>query len=98
MFDHTSLLRFLPTRLGAEVPNLSDRRGSVTGDLTTAFDFAGPDRSVPNLPATPLADPGILSCASALAGEPCPVPPNAGVPSREPGAPASSPDAPRGVV
>jgi phospholipase C len=38
-FDHTSLLRFLETRFGVEVPNLSEWRRSVTGDLTSAFDF-----------------------------------------------------------
>jgi phospholipase C len=49
-FDHTSLLRFLEARFGAEVPNLSAWRRSVTGDLTSAFNFARVDRSVPNLP------------------------------------------------
>ena len=41
-FDHTSLLRFLETRFGAEVPNLSAWRRSVTGDLTSAFNFTAP--------------------------------------------------------
>src|SRR5947209_15017682 len=49
-FDHTSLLRFLETRFGAEVPNLTDWRRSVTGDLTSAFNFASPNTSVPSLP------------------------------------------------
>ena len=49
-FDHTSLLRFLETRFGAEVPNLSAWRRSVTGDLTSAFNFAKIDPSVPKLP------------------------------------------------
>src|SRR5205085_9983779 len=39
VFDHTSLLRFIETRFGAEVPNLSAWRRSVTGDLTRAFNF-----------------------------------------------------------
>src|SRR5581483_10645905 len=39
-FDHTSTLRFIETRFGAEVPNLSSWRRSVTGDLTSAFNFA----------------------------------------------------------
>ena len=45
VFDHTSLLRFLETRFGVEVPNLSAWRRSVTGDLVSAFNFARPDRS-----------------------------------------------------
>ena len=60
-FDHTSLLRFLETRFGAEVPNLSAWRRSVTGDLTSAFNFAAPDTSVPGLPQPSLADPRVLA-------------------------------------
>ena len=39
-FDHTSTLRFLETRFGARVPNLSAWRRKTTGDLTSAFNFA----------------------------------------------------------
>ncbi|HMD51890.1 MAG TPA: alkaline phosphatase family protein [Solirubrobacteraceae bacterium] len=49
-FDHTSLLRFLETRFGAEVPNLSAWRRAVTGDLTNAFNFIKPDPTKPDLP------------------------------------------------
>jgi phospholipase C len=65
-FDHTSLLRFLETRFGAEVPNLSDWRRSVTGDLTSAFNFVRVDRSVPSLPNPSLLDGRVLfsSCAT----------------------------------
>ena len=64
-FDHTSTLRFLETRFGAEVPNLSAWRRSVTGDLTSAFNFARVDRSVPRLPQPSAADSRITmsSCA-----------------------------------
>ena len=55
-FDHTSLLRFLETRFGAEVPNLTAWRRSVTGDLTSAFNFAKVDSSVPSLPQPSMAD------------------------------------------
>ena len=48
VFDHTSLLRFIETRFGAEVPNLTAWRRSAVGDLTSAFDFAAPDASVPS--------------------------------------------------
>jgi hypothetical protein len=36
-FDHTSLLQFIETRFGVEVPNLSAWRRAATGDLTTAL-------------------------------------------------------------
>ena len=49
-FDHTSLLRFLETRFGTEVPNLSQWRRETCGDLTSAFNFAAPDPSIPHLP------------------------------------------------
>ncbi len=49
-FDHTSLLRFLETRFGAEVPNLSAWRRAAVGDLTSAFNFVKVDTSVPSLP------------------------------------------------
>jgi phospholipase C len=51
VFDHTSTLRFLETRFGVEVPNLTPWRRGVTGDLTSAFNFAAPPRvSRPSLP------------------------------------------------
>jgi phospholipase C len=43
-FDHTSTLRFLETRFGVRVPNLSHWRRKTTGDLTGAFNFAGRPR------------------------------------------------------
>jgi phospholipase C len=55
-FDHTSVLRFLETRFGAEVPNLSAWRRSATGDLTTAFNFATVDSSVPSMPQPSAGD------------------------------------------
>jgi phospholipase C len=65
-FDHTSLLRFLETRFGAEVPNLTAWRRSVTGDLTGAFNFAKVNASVPSLPQPSATDSRITmsSCAS----------------------------------
>jgi phospholipase C len=57
-FDHTSTLRFLETRFGARVPNLSRWRRRTTGDLTSAFNFAATPRAgavrLPT-PATPAA-------------------------------------------
>ena len=69
LFDHTSVLRFLETRFGAEVPNLSAWRRSTVGDLTTAFNFTAPDTSIPNLPSTIAALPQVIQeCAASLAG------------------------------
>jgi phospholipase C len=60
-FDHTSLLRFLETRFGPEVANLSEWRRSVTGDLTSAFNFLRPNATVPALPSPSAADTRVLN-------------------------------------
>jgi phospholipase C len=70
-FDHTSLLRFLETRFGVEVPNLSAWRRSVTWDLTSAFNFAAPaSNGVPALPAVSLLDPRVIDsdCVAKASG------------------------------
>jgi phospholipase C len=98
-FDHTSVLRFLEKRFGAEVPNLSAWRRRTTGDLTSAFNFAAPNRSVPPLPSPSLSDPRVLGsdCSTqapgfgsstfpTVAGYPLPAPPQA-PPGQEPGSP-----------
>jgi phospholipase C len=98
-FDHTSTLRFLETRFGAEVPNLSAWRRSVTGDLTSAFNFAAPDASIPALPAPSRTDPRVLGadCPRAapgvveenfptVVGYPLPTPPQT-MPAQDPGSP-----------
>ena len=60
-FDHTSLLRFLETRFGPEVPNLSRWRRRHTGDLTAALNLAAaPDPGLPQLPAPSLTDQRVL--------------------------------------
>jgi phospholipase C len=69
LFDHTSVLRFLETRFGAEVPNLSAWRRATVGDLTSALNFKKPDQSIPNLPSTfPAVQPAIQQCVANLAG------------------------------
>jgi phospholipase C len=91
-FDHTSLLRFLERRFGAEVPNLSAWRRSVTGDLLGAFDFsASPDARLPSLPATAMpaatadCSAELVEKATGIPGAPVyPVPPNR-MPVQEPG-------------
>jgi phospholipase C len=94
-FDHTSLLRFLEKRFGAEVPNLSAWRRSVTGDLTSAFNFAAaPDARLPSLPAITTGQQETPDCASELAEKLTsapvapvyPVPPNR-MPGQERGSP-----------
>jgi phospholipase C len=55
-FDHTSTLRFLETRFGTPVPNLTAWRRAATGDLTAAFNFASVDPSVPTLPQPSMTD------------------------------------------
>jgi phospholipase C len=87
LFDHTSVLRFLETRFGAEVPNLSAWRRAAVGNLTSAFNFAAPDQSVPNLPSPPTVNLPINECIANLAGTtPYPVPNPQSLPSQEAGA------------
>ena len=87
LFDHTSLLRFLETRFGAEVPNLSAWRRATVGDLTTAFNFNSPDFSIPNLPSTLQADSqAIQECVNNLAGtRPFSLPTTQQLPTQESG-------------
>jgi phospholipase C len=87
LFDHTSILRFLETRFGAEVPNLSAWRRAAVGDLTSAFNFAAPDHSIPNLPSTVQGLPQIIQqCVANLAGTTSyPVPNPQSLPTQEPG-------------
>jgi phospholipase C len=70
VFDHTSTLLFLETRFGVEVPNLSAWRRETCGDLTSAFNFAQPDFSVPTMPKPrKLKEPGAV-CSPVLAKYP----------------------------
>jgi phospholipase C len=89
-FDHTSTLRFLETRFGVEVPNLSEWRRETTGDLTSAFNFAAPpEPKKPTLPTVTLS-PSEEVCSKV---EPVSVPPNS-YPTQEPGTRAQ----PSGIV
>src|SRR5271165_7096552 len=63
-FDHTSQLRLVGRRFNVPVPNLTAWRESVTGDMTSAFNFAAnPDSSHPDW-GTPVlrALPGLPLC------------------------------------
>jgi phospholipase C len=68
VFDHTSTLRFLETRFGTEVPNLSAWRRQATGDLTSAFSLASASTSVPSLPQPSPADNRVTTGSCAAAG------------------------------
>ena len=93
-FDHTSLLRFLETRFGVAVPNLSTWRRAVTGDLTSALDLASaPNASAPDLASPSLADPTVLrECGPAILqgtvanAPPYPLPATQAMPVQERGA------------
>ncbi|HEY3753402.1 MAG TPA: phospholipase C, phosphocholine-specific [Pseudonocardiaceae bacterium] len=50
VFDHTSVIRFLESWTGVREPNISAWRRSITGDLTSCFDFSKRDLSIPRLP------------------------------------------------
>lgn len=52
-FDHTSVGRFLEQRFGITIPGISPWHRAVSGDLTSAFNFATPnDPKFPALPDT----------------------------------------------
>lgn len=82
-FDHTSTLRFLETRFGPEVPNLSAWRRKHTGDLTAAFNFVKPNFKAPSLPAVSLASPGPHE--NCFDDTPVAVPTTTGLPKQVPG-------------
>jgi phospholipase C len=84
VYDHTSTLRFLETRFGVEVPNLSEWRRETTGDLTAAFNFAAPpEPKNPHLPTVELTAGEAVEGGCTTKG-PVTVPPNS-EPTQEPG-------------
>jgi phospholipase C len=65
-FDHTSLIQFIEKRFARRnrdlvEANITPWRRTVCGDLTSAFNFAAVDRSVPALPKPSLADTRVLT-------------------------------------
>ena len=52
VFDHTSLIRFVERRFGVVEPNITPWRRTVTGDLTSAFNFESPNDAIVPLPST----------------------------------------------
>ncbi|WP_261890406.1 phospholipase C, partial [Mycobacterium marinum] len=62
-FDHTSQLQLIGKRFGVPVPNLTPWRASVTGDMTSAFNFAvPPNPSPPNLDHPAKQLPKLINC------------------------------------
>jgi phospholipase C len=90
LFDHTSVLRFLEARFGAEVPNLSAWRRATVGDMTSAFNFQKMDPSIPALPSTsPALQQAASECIANLVGTtPYPLPSPQTMPTQETGTPA----------
>ena len=91
-FDHTSTLRFLETRFGVEVPNLSAWRRSVTGDLTEALNLVSPQvTKIPALPSTSIGsnltviEEAVLNALTGTldVGIPYPLPTSNKMPSRK---------------
>ena len=89
LFDHTSVLRFLEARFGAEVPNLSAWRRATVGDMTSALNFSKIDTSVPSLPSLSTISANVLTeCTANLAGfSPSQLPATQTMPTQEPGTP-----------
>jgi phospholipase C len=57
VFDHTSIIRFIEQRFGPTNPalvehNITKWRRTVTGDLTSAFNFKTPNDAIVPLPST----------------------------------------------
>ncbi|MDR3510608.1 MAG: phospholipase C, phosphocholine-specific [Caulobacteraceae bacterium] len=84
VFDHTSVIRFLEARFGVAEPQITPWRRAVTGDLTSVFDFATPNRAYAD--ALPDAS-GLPAKAKAQATLPWPKPPSVQppLPRQEPG-------------
>ena len=89
--DHTSVLRFIETRFGVQVPNLSAWRRGVTGDCTGALNLtAAPTTAFPTLPSVTIGDTSVAAQAvlNALAGTldvgiPYPLPTSNTMPGQE---------------
>jgi phospholipase C len=75
-FDHTSLLQFIEARFGVEIPFLTPWRRSVTGDLTSAFNFARPQFTPapipPAMPWVPAENPECATEEATMAPSPSP--------------------------
>ncbi|WP_394830606.1 phospholipase C, phosphocholine-specific [Pendulispora rubella] len=83
--DHTSVIRFLEKWTGVAEPNISNWRRTMSGDLTSCFDFSTKDTSIPELPDTAVLRKQADDAQGSL---PPPLPPLPGkqkLPIQEPG-------------
>jgi phospholipase C len=62
VFDHTSQLKLVSERFGIEVPNVSEWRRSVVGDLTATLFRSPANASVPPLPVPSVLEPSSGPC------------------------------------
>jgi phospholipase C len=87
--DHTSQLRFIETRFGVPVPNLSAWRRKTTGDLTATLHMGSSTPGLPALPPTAQHSSTVVSeCVASQmfeinGGPPYPVPTTQAMPSQE---------------
>ncbi|AMM21367.1 phospholipase C, phosphocholine-specific [Frondihabitans sp. PAMC 28766] len=72
VFDHTSVIRFLETWTGVTESNISAWRRTISGDLTSCFDFTKPDFSIPTAAEVPpmSATQALVAAADADASKP----------------------------
>jgi phospholipase C len=88
--DHTSQLRFIESRFGVEVPNLSAWRRQTTGDLVATLHMKSSTRGLPPLPPTAQHSSTVATeCAAPQqseinGGPPYPVPTTQAMPTQEP--------------
>src|SRR5262249_39537981 len=87
VFDHTSLIRFVERRFGVMEPNITQWRRTVTGDLTSAFDFDSPNDAIVSLPSTAAYQPSDkdIAAGTRFPDYVPPVPANQTLPQQEPG-------------
>jgi phospholipase C len=74
VFNHTSIAQFIEKRFAISVPNISPWHRAISGDLTSAFNFANPDLSA--LPSLPRMS-GSEVTSAVQSRRPKPVPPAA---------------------
>ena len=87
VFDHTSLIRFIEQRFGVMEPNITRWRRTVTGDLTSTFNFESPNAAVVSLPSTDAYQPAQsdINSGTTFPDYKPPVPANQALPTQEPG-------------
>ena len=87
VFDHTSLIRFVERRFGVMEPNITRWRRTVTGDLTSTFNFDSPNAAAVSLPSTASYQPADadVEAGTRFPDYVPPVPANQALPVQEPG-------------